>query len=77
MQRPSPLPTPIWRRRNVWRSLRPNAWRWRNSYNGVRSAVAAGMATIMAPDVQPATDEMRRVCVAIVGRLDEVIDRLG
>ncbi len=48
-----------------------------DSYNGVRAAAAAGMTTIMAPDVQPATDEMRSLCVAIVGRLDEVIDRLG
>ena len=43
-----------------------------DSYNGVRAAVAARMPTIMAPDVLPATDEMRRVCVAVVGNLNEV-----
>ena len=48
-----------------------------DSYNGVRAAAAAGMATIMAPDVLPATDEMRALCVAIVGDLREVIARLG
>lgn len=48
-----------------------------DSYNGVRSAVAAGMPTIMAPDVQPATDEMRMLCVAIVGSLSEVVGRIG
>ncbi|MDE2362637.1 MAG: HAD family phosphatase [Hyphomicrobiales bacterium] len=45
-----------------------------DSYNGVRAAVAAGMATVMAPDVLPATDEMRALCVAVVGDLRAVID---
>jgi HAD superfamily hydrolase (TIGR01509 family) len=43
-----------------------------DSYNGVRAAHAAGMATVMAPDILPATDEMRALCVAVVGSLDEV-----
>lgn len=44
-----------------------------DSYNGVRAAVAAGMATVMAPDVVPATEEMRALCVAIVDDLHEVV----
>lgn len=48
-----------------------------DSYNGVRSAVAAGMPTIMAPDVLPATDEMRRLCIAIVSDLGEVTARIA
>lgn len=44
-----------------------------DSYNGVRAAVAAGMTTIMAPDVLPATDEMRRLCVAVVSDLAEAM----
>jgi len=44
-----------------------------DSYNGVRAAVAAGMATIMAPDVLPATDEMRRLCLAVVSDLAEAM----
>ncbi|MCB1542597.1 MAG: HAD family phosphatase [Rhodoblastus sp.] len=48
-----------------------------DSYNGVRAAVAAGMPTIMAPDVLPATGEMRRLCVAVVGDLNEVRARLA
>jgi HAD superfamily hydrolase (TIGR01509 family) len=48
-----------------------------DSYNGVRAAVAAGMPAIMAPDVLPATDEMRAMCVAVVGDLHEVIGLLG
>lgn len=48
-----------------------------DSYNGVHAAVAAGMPTIMAPDVLPATDAMRRLCVAIVSDLNEVRARLA
>lgn len=48
-----------------------------DSYNGVQAAVAAGMATIMAPDVLPATDEMRRLCVAVVADLHEVRARIA
>lgn len=48
-----------------------------DSYNGVRAAVAAGMPTIMAPDVLPATDDMREICVAVVSDLHEVIALLG
>jgi HAD superfamily hydrolase (TIGR01509 family) len=48
-----------------------------DSYNGVRAARAAGMTTIMAPDVLPATDEMRALCVAVVTDLHEVIARLA
>lgn len=48
-----------------------------DSYNGVQAAVAAGMQTIMAPDVLPATDEMRRLCVAVVSDLREVRDSIA
>ena len=48
-----------------------------DSYNGVRAAAAAGMATIMAPDVLPATDEMRALCVAVVDDLTGVIAHLA
>ena len=48
-----------------------------DSYSGVRAASAAGMAVIMAPDVLPANDEMRGLCVAVVADLHEVIARLA
>jgi HAD superfamily hydrolase (TIGR01509 family) len=48
-----------------------------DSYSGVRAAAAAGMATIMAPDVLPATEEMRALCVAVVADLHEVRARIG
>ncbi len=36
-----------------------------DSYNGVRSASAAGLKTIMVPDLLPPTDEMRSLALCI------------
>jgi HAD superfamily hydrolase (TIGR01509 family) len=43
-----------------------------DSHNGVRAAHAAGMMTIMVPDLLEATDEMRGLCLAIAATLHEV-----
>lgn len=43
-----------------------------DSHNGVRAAAAAGMMTIMVPDMLEATDEMHDLCVRIAGDLHEV-----
>ena len=43
-----------------------------DSHNGVRSAAAAGMMTIMVPDLLAPTDDIRRLCVAIADDLHEV-----
>jgi HAD superfamily hydrolase (TIGR01509 family) len=43
-----------------------------DSHNGVRAAHAAGMMTVMVPDLLEATDEMRALTVAIAGTLHEV-----
>ena len=43
-----------------------------DSHNGVRAAHAAGMMTIMVPDLLEATDEMRGLCVAIAPSLHDV-----
>lgn len=42
-----------------------------DSHNGVRSAAAAGMMTVMVPDLVPPTDEIRRLCVHIAGDLHD------
>ena len=42
-----------------------------DSYNGVRSASAAGMMTVMVPDLLEPTDEMRALCTVVVGDLHE------
>ncbi|MCR4584144.1 MAG: HAD family phosphatase [Lachnospiraceae bacterium] len=43
-----------------------------DSYNGIRSAYAAGMRPIMVPDMIPADDEMRRLAAVICRDLPEV-----
>jgi len=51
-----------------------------DSHNGVRAAHAAGMMTVMVPDLLHATDEMREMTVAIADSLHhalELVDRYG
>jgi HAD superfamily hydrolase (TIGR01509 family) len=43
-----------------------------DSHNGVRAAAAAGMMTIMVPDLLDPTEEMRGLCVRIARDLHEV-----
>jgi HAD superfamily hydrolase (TIGR01509 family) len=43
-----------------------------DSHNGVRAAHAAGMMTVMVPDLLEATEEMREKCLAIVETLHHV-----
>jgi beta-phosphoglucomutase-like phosphatase (HAD superfamily) len=43
-----------------------------DSHNGVRAAHAAGMMTIMVPDLLEATDEMQSLCVTIADTLHDV-----
>lgn len=43
-----------------------------DSHNGIRAAHAAGMATIMVPDMLEATPEIRALCVGVVHNLDQV-----
>jgi HAD superfamily hydrolase (TIGR01509 family) len=47
-----------------------------DSHNGVRAAAAAGMATIMIPDMLPPTEETDRLCIATLESLDHVVDLL-
>jgi len=47
-----------------------------DSHNGVRAAAAAGMMTIMVPDLLVPTAEMHQLCVRIVRDLHEVRDLL-
>jgi HAD superfamily hydrolase (TIGR01509 family) len=41
-----------------------------DSHNGVRAAHAAGMMTVMIPDILEATEEMRGLCVHVLDTLD-------
>ncbi len=48
-----------------------------DSHNGVRAAHAAGMMTIMVPDLLEATEEMQALCVAVKETLHDVRALLG
>jgi HAD superfamily hydrolase (TIGR01509 family) len=43
-----------------------------DSHSGVRAAHAAGMQTIMVPDLVGPTSEIAALCAAVMGSLDEV-----
>ena len=47
-----------------------------DSPNGVRSAHAAGMHTVMVPDMIPPDEEMKRLSRVILKDLPEVLDYL-
>ena len=47
-----------------------------DSHNGVRAAHAAGMMTVMVPDLLEPTDEMRMLCIAIADTLHDVREAL-
>ena len=52
------------------------AWAVEDSYNGIRSAAAAGMRPIMVPDLLPPTPEMRQLSHIILPDLTAVEDYL-
>ena len=48
-----------------------------DSFNGVRSASAAGMMTIMVPDLLEPTDDIRELCVVVARDLHHVRELLA
>lgn len=47
-----------------------------DSHNGVRAAAAAGMSTIMVPDLLPPTPEIAGLCVGVLQSLNDVRIRI-
>jgi HAD superfamily hydrolase (TIGR01509 family) len=47
-----------------------------DSYAGVRSATAAGIATVMVPDLLPATEELALACARVLPSLADLRDLL-
>lgn len=48
-----------------------------DSYNGIRSAYAAGMQAVMVPDLLPPTEEMQAMVSAVLPSLTDVIGWIG
>ena len=48
-----------------------------DSHNGVRAAAAAGMSTIMVPDLLPPTPEIAGLCVGVLQSLTDVRIRIS
>ncbi|MDN3563118.1 HAD family hydrolase [Paeniroseomonas aquatica] len=48
-----------------------------DSHNGVRAAAAAGMCTVMVPDLLSATEEVRALCHCVAASLHDVRALLG
>jgi HAD superfamily hydrolase (TIGR01509 family) len=47
-----------------------------DSFNGIRSAAAAGMMTVMVPDLIQPTEEIRKLCLRVARDLHEVRELL-
>jgi HAD superfamily hydrolase (TIGR01509 family) len=68
--KPSPDPFPKAAERLC---VEPPLWlALEDSHNGIRSAHAAGMMTIMVPDLLQPTEEIRALCTLVAGDLHQV-----
>ena len=72
MINPKPHPEPYLMAASAWASIRSSAWHLEDSHTGVRAAHAAGMQTIMVPDLVHPSDEIRALGIAIMESLDHV-----
>ncbi len=53
-----------------------NTFAAEDSYNGVRSAAAAGLKVFMIPDLNPANAEMKSLSFAVLGSIKEMLEYL-
>ena len=70
--RHKPYPDPYLRAAELLGVAPQNCLALEDSHNGVRAAHAAGMMTIMVPDLLDATQEMEQKCIAIADSLHAV-----
>ena len=67
-----PAPDPFLRAAEVLGVAPADCLALEDSHNGVRAAAAAGMRTVMVPDLLPATAEIRLLCHLVAADLHEV-----
>ncbi len=72
-----PAPDPFLRAAEVLGVSPAECMALEDSHNGVRAASAAGMRTVMVPDLLPATEEIRLLCHSVAADLHEVRALLG
>lgn len=71
-ERCKPYPDPYLRAARILNKPAECCLALEDSLPGVRSATAAGVPTIMVPDLQQPSAELRRLCASVVSGLDEV-----
>lgn len=75
--RGKPFPDPFLRAAEMIGVAAGDCLALEDSHNGVRAAAAAGMRTIMIPDLLPPTKEIRSLCELVAVDLHEVCSYLG
>lgn len=72
VQRGKPHPETFLRAAELLNVDPSNCLALEDSHNGVRAATAAGMATIMIPDLLRPNAEIEKLCVGVLASLDDV-----
>jgi beta-phosphoglucomutase-like phosphatase (HAD superfamily) len=72
-----PSPDPYLRAAEVLGVASADCLALEDSHAGVQAAAAAGIRTVMVPDLLPATEDVRRLCEWVARDLHEVRARLG
>ncbi|WP_439594546.1 HAD family hydrolase [Falsiroseomonas sp.] len=75
--RGKPAPDPFLRAAEVLGLAPARCLALEDSHNGVRAAAAAGMRTVMVPDLLPPTEELRALCHLVAADLHDVRALLG
>ena len=75
-ERGKPFPDPYLRAASVLGIEPPACLALEDSHNGVRSAAAAGMQTVMVPDLLPPIDDVARLCTFVARDLNDVREHL-
>jgi len=70
--RGKPAPDPYLRAAQMLNVAPTDCLALEDSHHGVRAAVAAGMQTVMVPDLLPATEEIRLLCKFVARDLHDV-----
>jgi HAD superfamily hydrolase (TIGR01509 family) len=70
--RGKPAPDPYLRAAQMLNVAPSDCLALEDSHHGIRAAVAAGMQTVMVPDLLPATEEIRLLCTFVARDLHDV-----